>query len=332
MAHRLMGDCAGSCCDGRDARPSTVDEELPDGLRHSSLHDKKVAATSYEHKPTAKASYATVKLFMDIPAIRTEHLTRRFGELVAVEDVNLEVASGQFFGFLGPNGAGKSTTIKMLTGLLAPTSGTMQILGIDFEQQPVDVKRQIGVVPEGMALFGRLTGAEYLNFVGRMYGLDRETAAKRAGELLEFMQLADQPKKLVTDYSHGMQKKLALAAAVIHGPNILFLDEPFEGVDAIAAGTLKSMLQRMIARGATIFLTSHVLEIVERLCSHVAIIHKGRLVAQGSLEELRAGVEAQAASGDGDQPAPGKKLTLEEIFLHTVGGVRSAEQELSWLG
>ena len=269
---------------------------------------------------------------MEVPAIHTEHLTRRFGELVAVEDVNLEVASGQFFGFLGPNGAGKSTTIKMLTGLLAPTSGKMQILGIDFEQQPVDVKRQIGVVPEGMALFGRLTGAEYLNFVGRMYGLDRETAAKRAGELLEFMQLADQPKKLVTDYSHGMQKKLALAAAVIHGPKILFLDEPFEGVDAIAAGTLKSMLQRMIARGATIFLTSHVLEIVERLCSHVAIIHKGRLVAQGSLEELRAGVEAQAASGNGDQLTPGKKLTLEEIFLHTVGGVRSAEQELSWLG
>jgi len=269
---------------------------------------------------------------MNVCAIRTKALTRRFGDLVAVEDVNLEVASGQFFGFLGPNGAGKSTTIKMLTGLLAPTSGRMQILGIDFEQDPVDVKRQIGVVPEGMALFGRLTGAEYLNFVGRMYGLDRETAAKRAGELLEFMQLADQQGKLVTDYSHGMQKKLALAAAVIHGPKILFLDEPFEGVDAIAAGTVKAMLQRMIARGATIFLTSHVLEIVERLCSHVAIIHKGRLVAQGSLEELRAGVEAQAASGNGDQIAPSKKLTLEEIFLHTVGGVRSAEQELSWLG
>jgi ABC-2 type transport system ATP-binding protein len=270
---------------------------------------------------------------MDGPAIVTHGLTRRFGELVAVEDVNLEVAAGQFFGFLGPNGAGKSTTIKMLTGLLAPTSGKMQILGVDFEQQPVEVKRQIGVVPEGMALFGRLTGAEYLNFVGRMYGLDRETAAKRTGELLDFMQLADQPRKLVTDYSHGMQKKLALAAAVIHGPKILFLDEPFEGVDAIAAGTLKAMLQRMIARGATIFLTSHVLEIVERLCSHVAIIHKGRLVAQGSLEELRAGVEAQAASGNGAEAlAPGKKLTLEEIFLATVGGVRSAEQELSWLG
>jgi ABC-2 type transport system ATP-binding protein len=264
-------------------------------------------------------------------AIATENLTRRFGDLVAVQDVNLRVAPGQFFGFLGPNGAGKSTTIKMLTGLLAPTSGRIEILGLDFERQVVDVKRQIGVVPEGLALFGRLTGAEYLTFVGRMYGLDRDTCARRATELLEFMQLADQPRKLVTDYSHGMQKKLALAAAVIHGPRILFLDEPFEGVDAIAAGTLKSMLQRMIAHGATIFLTSHVLEIVERLCSHVAIIHRGHLVAQGSLEELRAGVEAQSAAQAEALPSTGK-LTLEEIFLHTVGGTRSAEQELSWLG
>jgi ABC-2 type transport system ATP-binding protein len=260
-------------------------------------------------------------------AIATENLTRRFGDLVAVQDVNLRVAPGQFFGFLGPNGAGKSTTIKMLTGLLAPTSGRIEILGLDFAQKTVEVKRQIGVVPEGLALFGRLTGAEYLTFVGRMYGLDRETTASRTGELLEFMQLADQPRKLVTDYSHGMQKKLAMAAAVIHGPKILFLDEPFEGVDAIAAGTLKAMLQRMIARGATIFLTSHVLEIVERLCSHVAIIDRGQLVAQGSLEELRAGVEAQAPG-----MTSGGKLTLEEIFLRTVGGTRSAEQELSWLG
>ena len=260
-------------------------------------------------------------------AIATENLTRRFGDLVAVQDVNLRVAPGQFFGFLGPNGAGKSTTIKMLTGLLAPTSGRIEILGLDFAQKTVEVKRQIGVVPEGLALFGRLTGAEYLTFVGRMYGLDRETTASRTSELLEFMQLADQPRKLVTDYSHGMQKKLAMAAAVIHGPKILFLDEPFEGVDAIAAGTLKAMLQRMIARGATIFLTSHVLEIVERLCSHVAIIDRGQLVAQGSLEELRAGVEAQAPG-----MTPGGKLTLEEIFLRTVGGTRSAEQELSWLG
>jgi ABC-2 type transport system ATP-binding protein len=184
----------------------------------------------------------------------------------------------------------------------------------------VEVKRQIGVVPEGMALFGRLTGSEFLNFAGRMYGLDREVAAKRTVELLDFMQLADQPKKMVTDYSHGMQKKLAMAAAVIHGPKVLFLDEPFEGVDAIAAGTLKTMLQGMIARGATIFLTSHVLEIVERLCSHVAIIQKGRLVAQGSLEELRAGVQAHTSApaeivaGEGS-PKSGEKLTLEEIFL-----------------
>jgi ABC-2 type transport system ATP-binding protein len=276
------------------------------------------------------------------PAISTEHLTRRFGDLVAVQDVNLRVAPGQFFGFLGPNGAGKSTTIKMLTGLLAPTSGRMQILGVDLTQDSVAVKRQIGVVPEGMALFGRLTGAEYLNFVGRMYGLDRSTAAKRTAELLDFMQLVDQPKTLVTDYSHGMQKKIALAAAVIHGPKILFLDEPFEGVDAIASNTLKSMLQNMIARGATIFLTSHVLEIVERLCSHVAIIHRGQLVAQGSLEDLRAGVEAQAAAAltaagvphepGGSTPAPGEKLTLEQIFLRIVGGTRRADQELSWLG
>jgi len=266
----------------------------------------------------------------NIPAISTANLTRRFGELVAVNDVNLRVAPGQFFGFLGPNGAGKSTTIKMLTGLLAPTSGRIEILGLDFADRTSEVKQQIGVVPEGLALFGRLTGAEYLTFVGRMYGLDRGTTAKRTAELLEFMQLANEPRKLVTDYSHGMQKKLALAAAVIHGPKILFLDEPFEGVDAIAAGTLKTMLQRMIARGATIFLTSHVLEIVERLCSHVAIIDRGTLVAQGSLEELRAGVESQAQGAPEGQP--GSKLTLEEIFLHTVGGARSAEQELSWLG
>jgi ABC-2 type transport system ATP-binding protein len=273
---------------------------------------------------------------MDVPAIATQALTRRFGDFVAVQDVNLSVSPGQFFGFLGPNGAGKSTTIKMLTGLLAASSGCIQLLGLDLAKNPVEVKRQIGVVPEGMALFGRLTGAEYLNFVGRMYGLNRETAGKRTAELLEFMQLAEQPKTLVTDYSHGMQKKLALAAAVIHGPRILFLDEPFEGVDAIASGTLKAMLQRMIARGATIFLTSHVLEIVERLCSHLAIIHKGRLVAQGSLEELRAGVEAQAAAAmAGTSPAvsaPGEKLTLEEIFLRIVGGARHADQELSWLG
>jgi len=259
------------------------------------------------------------------PAISTEGLTRRFGDFTAVQDVNLSVAPGQFYGFLGPNGAGKSTTIKMLTGLMAPTSGSMKILGLDLATHLIDVKRQIGVVPEGMALFGRLTGSEYLNFAGRMYGLDRDTAAQRSGELLEFMELSQHPKTLITDYSHGMQKKLAMAAAVIHAPKVLFLDEPFEGVDAVASGTLKAMLQRMIGRGVTIFLTSHVLEIVERLCTHVGIINKGRLVAQGPLDELRSGVTLGS-----DQLA--ERMSLEEFFLHTVGGSRSATQELSWLG
>jgi len=256
-------------------------------------------------------------------AIATEQLTRRFGGLTAVDGINLQVESGQFFGFLGPNGAGKSTTIKMLTGLLVPTTGRVSLLGMDFAHHGVEVKRQIGVVPEGMGLFERLTAPEYLEFVGRMYGLDKATTRKRSEELLDFMQLADRPKTLVADYSHGMQKKLALAAAVIHGPRILFLDEPFEGVDALAAGALKELLGRMTERGVTIFLTSHVLEIVERLCSHVAIIKRGKLVAQGSIEQLRIGV----------QGAEGHTSTLEDIFLSVVGeaGERPQLEELSWL-
>ena len=263
--------------------------------------------------------------------IRTVDLSRRFGEFSAVDKVNLTVAAGQFFGFLGPNGAGKSTTIKMLTGLLAPTSGRTEVLGLDFSKHATEVKRQIGVVPEGLALFGRLTAGEYLRFVGQMYGLDRATTLDRSEELLAFMQLENEGRKLITDFSHGMQKKLALAAAVIHGPRILFLDEPFEGVDAIAAGTLKQMLQRMIAHGATIFLTSHVLEIVERLCTHVAIIHRGKLIAEGSLEELRNGVHTVSDSAD-----DAARLTLEEIFIRVIGnqdgGGEAAHQELSWLG
>ena len=268
------------------------------------------------------------------PAIETTSLTRRFGDFTAVENVNLTVEAGQFFGFLGPNGAGKSTTIKMLTGLLAPSSGSIEILGQDLTANTVELKRQIGVVPEGLALFGRLTASEYLRFVGRMYGLDTLTTTTRTTELLEFMGLVNETRKLITDFSHGMQKKLALAAAVIHGPKILFLDEPFEGVDAIASGTLKAMLQGMIARGATIFLTSHVLEIVERLCTHIAIIDRGQLIANGSLEELRAGVHARNPEGSGSNGATSQTLTLEEIFLNIVGsepGATHPEQELSWL-
>lgn len=263
---------------------------------------------------------------MEIAAIQTHGLTRCFGAFTAVDKVTFSVAPGQFFGFLGPNGAGKSTTIKMLTGLLEPSAGSIEILGKPFNSAALDLKRQIGVVPEGMALFGRLTAPEYLRFVGRMYGLDKHTTDRRTEELLDFMQLANESRKLVTDFSHGMQKKLSLAAAVIHAPRVLFLDEPFEGVDAIAAGMLKTMLQGMISRGATIFLTTHVLEIVERLCSHVAIIHQGRLVANGALEELRAGVASTLPGADSSQ-----RLTLEEIFLSIVGGDQEPAQELSWL-
>ncbi|MGA8779173.1 MAG: ABC transporter ATP-binding protein [Terracidiphilus sp.] len=293
------------------------------------------ASPRCDARSLAVAEHETI---MTIPAIETTALTRRFGDFTAVQDVNLFVDAGQFFGFLGPNGAGKSTTIKMLTGLLAPTSGSIRILGEDFAANSAEIKRQIGVVPEGMALFGRLTAEEYLRFVGRMYGLDRATTLQRTHELLEYMQLAGEDKKLIADFSHGMQKKLALAAAVIHGPKILFLDEPFEGVDAVAAGTLKSMLQRMIARGATVFLTSHVLEIVERLCTHVAIIHRGHLVAQGSLDELRAGAGRLGQTAPGIAPVDGTRRNLEEIFLEIVGTDREGnpaatapEQELSWL-
>lgn len=262
-------------------------------------------------------------------AIATTALTRRFGDFTAVQDLNLTVEAGQFFGFLGPNGAGKSTTIKMLTGLLAPTSGIIHILGEDLTANAAEVKRHIGVMPEGMALLGRLTATEYLTFVGRIYGLDRAVVRQRTDELLELTGLASENKKLITDFSHGMQKKIALAAAVIHAPKILFLDEPFEGVDAIAARTLKSVLQGMIAKGATIFLTSHVLEIVERLCSHIAIIHKGQLAAQGTIDALRLRAAETTHSSE-------KELSLEQIFLNIIGGEHTgdyatAEQELSWL-
>jgi len=263
------------------------------------------------------------------PAVSIVGLTKDFESMRAVNNINLNIARGLFYGFLGPNGAGKSTTIKMLTGLMSPTAGRIEILGIDFSKNPVEVKRQIGVVPENLALFDRLTASEYLNFVGRMYGLSREQAAKRTTELLEFMELTNNPRKLIVDFSHGMKKKVALAAALIHSPKVLFLDEPFEGVDAIASKTMKDMLQAMISHGATIFLTSHVLDIVEKLCTDISIINRGTIVAQGSIEELRAGV---FANSEALAQASGKKLTLEELFIEIVGGrPQRSENLLSWL-
>jgi ABC-2 type transport system ATP-binding protein len=262
------------------------------------------------------------------PAVETFELVRRFGDFTAVDRVNLRVAAGSFFGFLGPNGAGKSTTIKMLTGLLAPTEGRVRVLGLDIASEPNEVKRRIGVVPEDLNLFERLTGAEMLSFTGRMYGLGREDIASRSRELLELMELDSEPRRLVVEYSHGMKKKLALACALIHRPEILFLDEPFEGVDAIASRTLKDLLSRLTSRGLTVFLTSHVLEIVERLCTDIAIISEGRLVASGPLEELRRGISVGGAEED-----EGGALSLEDYFIKVVGGAHGAGADaLRWLG
>ncbi|HLN97700.1 MAG TPA: ABC transporter ATP-binding protein [Pyrinomonadaceae bacterium] len=260
-------------------------------------------------------------------AVETFSLSRRFQDFVAVDNLNLSVPRGSFFGFLGPNGAGKSTTIKMLTGLLAPTSGKIRVLGRDLSQSPLEVKRRIGVVPEDLNLFERLTGAEMLAFTARMYGLKKTEIAQRSPELLDLMELRDEPKKLIVEYSHGMKKKLSLACALIHRPEILFLDEPFEGIDAIASRTLKDLLSRLTARGLTVFLTSHVLEIVERLCSDIAIISQGKLLAAGSLDELRKGINV---AGDDRQATP---VSLEEYFIHIVGGERNTGEEevLQWL-
>jgi ABC-2 type transport system ATP-binding protein len=248
-------------------------------------------------------------------AIETHALTRLFDGKPAVDQVDLAVPAGAFYGFLGPNGAGKSTTMKLLTGLLAPTSGAAQVLGHDLARHPIAVKSLIGVVPDGMNLFERLTGEEQLRIHGQLYGIPRREAASRAAELLAALELAGDAGKLVQDYSHGMKKKLALGCALIHGPRLLFLDEPFEGIDALAVNGIRWMLQDLVSRGAlTVFLTSHVLEVVERLVTHVGIIHRGRLVVQGTLDEVRA-------TG-----------TLEESFLRAVGDARAGPRSLSWLG
>lgn len=263
--------------------------------------------------------------------VEIENLVRRFGDFTAVDHINLRIRGGQFFGFLGPNGAGKSTTIKMLTGLLKPSGGNIRVLG--FDPQTLELKRRIGVVPEDLNLFERLTGAEMLEFTGRMYGMERASITERARELLSLMELDNESKKLIVEYSHGMKKKLSLACALIHSPEILFLDEPFEGVDALASRTLKDLLSRLTARGLTVFLTSHVLEIVERLCTDIAIIAEGRLVAHGSLEELRRGISVEAGGEtDAATTQSGAPMSLEDYFIRVVGGRRhTSDDVLGWL-
>jgi ABC-2 type transport system ATP-binding protein len=245
-------------------------------------------------------------------------LTKRFGEVVAVDRIDLRVGEGEFFGFLGPNGAGKTTTIRMLCGLLRPTEGTIRVAGHDLDREPLEVKRRIGVLPEEISLYERLSGEEFIVFSARMHGLQLDEARSRATDLLELLELTEAKDRLIVDYSMGMKKKTAFAAALIHQPKVMFLDEPFGGIDPISVRAIRNVLQHLAGRGTTIFFTSHVMEVVERLCTRVAIIHEGRIVGDGALAELRA--KAQAGSDS----------TLEDIFMKLVDA-RGDEELLSWL-
>jgi len=248
-----------------------------------------------------------------VPAIRLQELKKVYGDRPAVNGLTLEVARGCFFGFLGPNGAGKTTTIRMMMDLVRPTSGGLELLGRPMPQDALEIKRRIGLVPDESLLFDRLTGPEFLEFVGRMYGLGRVVARDRARELLALFELEGETAKLIASYSKGMRKRLSMAAALIHRPELFLLDEPFEGVDAVGARLMKDILLDQVRQGATVFLTSHVLEVVERLCHRVGIIHEGRLVMERSMVELRDAAE-----------------TLEDVFVRVVGAQRSAER-LEWL-
>jgi len=227
------------------------------------------------------------------------------GDTVAVDHLDLTVPAGEFYGFLGPNGAGKSTTIKMLTGLLRPTSGQVVIAGRDLTRDPLGVKRVIGVLPEDLNLYERLTAAEFLMFAAQMYGLPKPVAWERTQGLLDVMELKDSADKMIVDFSMGMKKKTALAAAMIHEPRVLFLDEPFNGIDALSSRKIRDVLRQRTTMGTTIFFSSHVLEVVEKLCSRVAIIAHGKLVGEGTMEELRARTS---------------DTSLEDIFVHLVSG------------
>jgi ABC-2 type transport system ATP-binding protein len=247
------------------------------------------------------------------PAIAVRELRKVYGAKPAVDGLTLTVQRGCFFGFLGPNGAGKTTTIRMLMGLVPPTSGSIEILGMALPGNDVEIKSRIGLVPDESLLFDHLTGAEFVEFVGRMYSLPGAVARARARELIELFELDHNSRKLIAEYSKGMRKRVAMAASLIHRPSLFLMDEPFEGVDAVGARLMKNILLDQVRQGATIFLTSHVLEVVERLCDRVAIIHDGKLVIEEAMSELRTGSE-----------------TLEDMFVRVVGGVRVGEP-LEWL-
>jgi ABC-2 type transport system ATP-binding protein len=246
-------------------------------------------------------------------AIAVRNLRKVYGAKAAVDGLTLTVPAGCFYGFLGPNGAGKTTTIRMLMGLVPPTSGEIDILGYSLPTQDIEIKSRIGLVPDESLLFDHLTGTEFIEFVGRMYRLAPAVAKERARELMALFELDAGTRKLIAEYSKGMRKRVAMAASLIHRPQLFLMDEPFEGVDAVGARLMKDILLDQVRQGATIFLTSHVLEVVERLCDRVAIIHDGKLVVDSTMAELRSGTE-----------------TLEDIFVRVVGAVRAGEA-LDWL-
>ncbi|MGW3332737.1 ABC transporter ATP-binding protein [Streptomyces rubiginosohelvolus] len=280
------------------------------------MPDRADARTETEAATEAATDAATGGAHEVRPAVRVRGLWKRFGEQVAVAGIDLELPAGKFIGLVGPNGAGKTTTLSMVTGLLRPDMGKIEVAGHDVWTDPVEVKSRIGVLPEGLRLFERLSGRELLAYNGRLRGLPGDEVDKRATQLLDVLDLAGSQHKLVVDYSTGMRKKIGLAAALLHNPEVLFLDEPFEGVDPVSAQTIRGVLERYTRSGATVVFSSHVMELVESLCDWVAVMAAGRIKAQGTLAEVR-----------GDAPS------LQNAFLELVGaGGRDNGDSLDWLG
>ena len=246
-------------------------------------------------------------------AVEIRGLTKLFDDKVAVDRITLAIPSGSFYGLVGRNGAGKTTTISMVTGMLQPTEGTALIRGIDMWAEPLKAKAHLGVLPDGVHLFDKLTGEQLITYSGYLHGIDKETVASRVKDLLAAMDLTDAAGRAVADYSAGMTKKIALAAALIHAPSVLILDEPFEAVDPVSAANIQDILRGFVASGGTVILSSHVMDLVQRLCDHVAIMDSGRILAAGTVDEVRAGT------------------SLEERFVQLVGG-RTSSEGLSWLG